>query len=151
PETHEGPTEDQQEHRVGPALQRSGTCLSGLSVLDQPLALGEPLPLGADARFLGRLACGEECTLQISDLRRVVPSACNPLSGVGQFATTQQEVIGVLGLAACLPAGGLLAEPRVCADPFDILAQRGREFYERQRKGLTCCEDRVVEAPQLDR
>ena len=34
--------------------------------------------------------------------------------------------------AACLPSCRLLAEQRVCADPFDILAQRGCKFRKPQ-------------------
>jgi hypothetical protein len=89
PETHERPAEHQRKHRIGPALQPASARLGGLGLLDQPLALGEPLALGADARFLGRLTCRDESTLQISDVRRVVPSARNPGSGVGQLAATQ--------------------------------------------------------------
>ena len=90
PETQDDPAEHQRQHRIGPALHLASARLSGLGLVDQSLALGKSLALSADARFLGRLTCREECTLQISDVRRVVPSARNPGSRVGQFAAPQQ-------------------------------------------------------------
>ena len=79
----------------------------------------------------------------------VLLSPSGPGDGLFQIVAAQQEVVGVAARSASgLPAHGGLGQPRVLANPFDILLERRRQFADRLERGLAFAEEDIVQAPQ---
>src|SRR5262249_32480506 len=88
-------------------------------------------PLLAKPRGLRLLAGVEQRALRLGDLRRARFALRRPGLGGVEVVATQQERFR---LAAREPARRKLAEPRVLADPVEVLPQRIGELPQRPRQ-----------------